>query len=160
MSQYWLCFACSEVAKFDEESDFIAHLELEHHKDISADQIPYLLSACLCTTPLTLSSCPLCPITTSDGTDPEAVLSHVAEHIHSFALYSLPWQIPGEREKEYLGRESREIDEQDYFAVSSGAATQDHSGSVSSDGRRRAFKDEGLPDLDFQDDGPQGLFDD
>ena len=155
-SQYWLCFACSEPTKFEEEAHFIAHLQIQHGDAISGDQIPFFVDDCVCTVPLSLSSCPLCPPDAWEDGDPEALLTHVAEHVHSFSLNSLPWQIPGAKEFEYLGIESTVNEESEYFAVSSGPGSQERTGSSTSDERRRE-DEEDLPELTFQDENPEGM---
>lgn len=128
-SQYWICFACAEPAKFSDEEGFSTHLQLEHDDTISADQIPFFVSDCMCTTPISLSSCPLCMQVTGDEVEPDALLRHVAEHVHSFALTSLPWPVPGKLESEFLGIETSKIQNITYFALSSGPASLTHTRS-------------------------------
>lgn len=89
--EQWVCHVCSQkniYATFRESSDFTAHIEQDHSKGIKPQQIPMLLSAWRCKIPLEISTCPLCRF---EGDNQNAVLDHIAEHIHSFSLRSLPW---------------------------------------------------------------------
>ena len=155
-AQYWLCFACSEPTKFDEEAHFMLHLQNQHGDAISTDQIPIFVEDCVCTVPLALYSCPLCLPEAWADCDPEALMDHVAEHVHSFSLNSLPWQTPGSKEAEYLGVENIVHDDTEYFAVSSGPSARERSQSSTSYGRRRDIEVEDMPELSFQDENPEG----
>ncbi|PYH38816.1 uncharacterized protein BO87DRAFT_298929, partial [Aspergillus neoniger CBS 115656] len=64
---------------------------------IKPHQIQMLVSAWRRKTPVTVGSCPLCGLTDLDA---EAVVNHVAEHLHSFSLKSLPW-APGDSESNW-----------------------------------------------------------
>ncbi|KAI7978202.1 hypothetical protein EIK77_009742 [Talaromyces pinophilus] len=89
--EQWICHVCSQkniYATFRESSEFTAHVEQDHSKGIKPQQIPMLLSAWRCKIPLEISTCPLCRF---ESDDQNAVLDHIAEHIHSFSLRSLPW---------------------------------------------------------------------
>ncbi|KAI3048308.1 hypothetical protein CBS147352_6322 [Aspergillus niger] len=91
---HWVCLACngsSERRVFFEESALTEHLEQKHSRGIKPQQIPMLASAWRRKQPPAIRSCPLCGFTDPDS---DAVLSHVAEHLHSFSLRSLPW-APG-----------------------------------------------------------------
>ncbi|GLB04923.1 hypothetical protein AtubIFM57258_010949 [Aspergillus tubingensis] len=65
-----------------------------HSAGIKPQHIQMLVSAWRRKTPITIGSCPLCGPTDLDA---DAVLNHVAEHLHSFSLRSLPW-APGDSE--------------------------------------------------------------
>ncbi|PWY64409.1 hypothetical protein BO83DRAFT_455369 [Aspergillus eucalypticola CBS 122712] len=95
---HWVCLACndsSERPTFYEESAFTEHLEQMHSTGIKPHQVQMLVSAWRRKTPVTVGSCPLCELTDLDSD----VLNHVAEHLHSFSLKSLPW-APGDSESE------------------------------------------------------------
>ncbi|RAK89626.1 hypothetical protein BO79DRAFT_227827 [Aspergillus costaricaensis CBS 115574] len=94
---HWVCLACndsSERPTFHEESAFTEHLDQTHSAGIKPQHIQMLVSAWRRKTPITIGSCPLCVPTDLDA---DAVLNHVAEHLHSFSLRSLPW-APGDSE--------------------------------------------------------------
>ncbi|GAT22687.1 hypothetical protein RIB2604_01601020 [Aspergillus luchuensis] len=97
---HWVCLACNESSErptFYEESAFTKHLDETHSTGIKPHQIQMLVSAWRRKTPVTVGSCPLCGLT---DLDVEAVLNHVAEHLHSFSLKSLPW-APGDSESNW-----------------------------------------------------------
>lgn len=88
---HWVCFACvssKHHPSFDNEDVFITHLNGQHSGGIKQEQIPILVSAWRRTAPVSFHSCPLCSFFHEDA---EAILSHTAEHIHSFSLLALPW---------------------------------------------------------------------
>ncbi|GLA99423.1 hypothetical protein AtubIFM57143_008112 [Aspergillus tubingensis] len=84
----------NERPTFHEESAFTEHLDQTHSAGIKPQHIQMLVSAWRRKTPFTIGSCPLCGPTDLDA---DAVLNHVAEHLHSFSLRSLPW-APGDSE--------------------------------------------------------------
>lgn len=89
-AEQWVCVACSQKGlnvTFRESVDFTTHLEQEHN-GIKPQQIPMLRSAWRRKIPFKVSNCPLCYF---EDHDQNAMLHHVAEHIHSFSLRSLPW---------------------------------------------------------------------
>jgi len=98
-TESWVCFACIDAVQFDQEDAFIAHTLQVHHNTIPRDQIPALKSICRRSTTAEISSCPLCTWpTVGDGeVDREALVNHIAEHVHAFSLRSLPW-APGDDE--------------------------------------------------------------
>ncbi|KAL3447097.1 hypothetical protein BJX65DRAFT_104514 [Aspergillus insuetus] len=90
-TEQWVCQACSQKnisASFKEPVGFTAHLQQEHSRGIKPHQIPMLLSAWQRKVPVKISACPLCSF---DSEDQNILLDHIAEHIHSFSLRSLPW---------------------------------------------------------------------
>lgn len=104
--EQWVCHVCSQkniYTTFRESSDFSAHVKQDHSKGIKPQQIPMLLSAWRCKIALEISTCPLCRF---EGDNQNAVLDHIAEHVHSFSLRSLPW-APREGSEE-------ENDEEEY----------------------------------------------
>ncbi|KAM3425902.1 hypothetical protein NHJ13734_009824 [Beauveria thailandica] len=154
-SQYWLCFACPEPMKFCEKGGFTRHLQTEHDDTISVDQIPIFVNACMCNAPMTLSSCPLCAQSASDDEDPEVLLAHVAQHIHSFALESLPWPVPGEVEAEFLGADVAGFQKVSSFALSSYSGDSSHTQYSLSTDREKDFTGDYFSNLEFQDERPE-----
>ena len=161
VSKYWLCSACLEPTRFDLESHFDAHLRTRHGDVVHEDQIPTFVSMSTYTSPPSFLSCPLCPPQLDDEeVDPDALLDHAAEHIHSFSLQSLPWPVPEEGERGYLGLRPDDddfLDDGDFiFDVSSGPDSADHSCPSHSSGSRHADEIGYLSDLVFQDENPDG----
>lgn len=158
-TKYWLCSACLEPTNFDEKDQFIAHLSRQHGDDIAIEQIPAFVSMSTCTGALRLTRCPLCPrnsMTAHQEMDPAQLLSHVAEHVHSFSLNSLPWPFPGEKEREYLGLSEGTGDPTaEYFNVSSGVGSADPVESSESQAGWRDFETD-MPEIEFQDHNPEG----
>lgn len=119
-TQYWICPVCMppagvEPASFDDRSLYVKHLKAEHRDQDDSVQ-PYIDQIVEMSTGFRLcTSCPLCPEpsespagssranTDNTNVDPAAVLSHIAEHLHSFSLYSLPSRVLAAKEREYLG---------------------------------------------------------
>lgn len=87
--KFWTCLICADDAQHEDKLSLSNHIREKHEEHISVDQIPTLLDACLRTFPTTDLSCPLC--SKDEAEDSRASLDHIAEHIHSFALLSLPW---------------------------------------------------------------------
>lgn len=87
---YWECFACDTAERFHTAKTFTAHLK--EHQSISESHLPTLIDVCLRKTPH-ITSCPLCSWAENQvgNVDPKALFDHVAEHVHSFSLLSLPW---------------------------------------------------------------------
>lgn len=150
-SHYWLCFACSEPVKFDEENDFSFHLQSQHSDAVSIDQVPFFISECLCTGPVSLDRCPLCPILNEQEIEPEGLLLHIAEHLHSFSLNALPWQVPGEKEAEYLGQEILEAQASVYFTVESNTIGSSQTRSSLSEAIHQEVLKDKLLSLDIND---------
>lgn len=90
-SSQWVCQLCSQKSIdliFGQPNELAAHLAQTHSKGIKPTQIPTLLSAWKRTIPVQVMSCPLCNFAVDQTA---VVLDHVAEHVHTFALRSLPW---------------------------------------------------------------------
>ncbi|KAK4445205.1 hypothetical protein QBC34DRAFT_166332 [Podospora aff. communis PSN243] len=155
MSKYWLCSACLEPRRFEVESHFTAHLRDGHREVISEEQIPTLISMSTHTAPLSAISCPLCPPPTHEvDIDPNAMLDHAAEHVHSFSLRSLPWPTLEKGEKEYLGFGPDELpDDVTFFDISSKASSANSSTTLSQ-GDRSDDGTESSSELAFQDENP------
>lgn len=91
--QYWECVACDEMEKFADVESVMVHFKEQHKDTISDDQIPTLIAAGSQTAPPAIKSCPLCTWAEDQESSPEShlLLDHIAEHVHSFSLRSLPW---------------------------------------------------------------------
>lgn len=79
-------------------------------------------------------------------------MSHIATHIHEFALSSLPWLVPGIQEQQFLGVSDAEK-KFEYFAVSAGTNHSDDSESApsaASESWPGDFDLEGLPEPVFE----------
>ena len=87
--RFWSCLVCADGVKHEIRSSLSAHIQEKHEQFVSPDQIPTLLDACLQTPSNADFSCPLCPCDRTEDT--RFSLEHIAEHLHSFALLSLPW---------------------------------------------------------------------
>jgi hypothetical protein len=85
----WICLICADDVKYEDKSSLSNHIREKHEEHISVEQIPTLVDACLHTFSTTNLSCPLC--SKDEAEDSRSSLDHIAEHIHSFALLSLPW---------------------------------------------------------------------
>lgn len=109
----WMCFACLERTEFENEGDFVAHTLQEHHDTISKDQVHALTSACKRPNTATITSCPLCnwPSAEDGEISREALLDHIAEHVHAFSLRALPWAPNIEHETEtQVQRATRKVE--------------------------------------------------
>lgn len=120
VSRYWLCFACPNPTKFTSDKLFVDHLLVQHGDDIPESQISIFVQECAYNAPLAVSSCPLCP---QDRVDPDTesgtLLDHIAEHIHSFSLNSLPWPVHGAAEQEYVSSHHGSSRPSCYFKLAS-----------------------------------------
>ncbi|UKZ60437.1 uncharacterized protein TrAtP1_001718 [Trichoderma atroviride] len=94
--QNWECLACVGTGipnKFSSAEEFVNHNRTKHIDAISEDQIAVLQDTCCKIVPPNISQCPLCPWSQDEEAIPDAVanLEHVANCIHEFSLYALPW---------------------------------------------------------------------
>jgi hypothetical protein len=103
-AQYWVCFACGEAEQFLDEDAFVFHTRKNHHETVSQDQIQILTTVCRRSIPLEINSCPLCNFAAAQNgvVCRDAVIDHIAEHVHSFSLRALPWAPDDEDENEQL----------------------------------------------------------
>ncbi|KAK4159908.1 hypothetical protein QBC43DRAFT_121465 [Cladorrhinum sp. PSN259] len=158
VTKYWLCSACLDPTRFDVESHFRTHLQTQHEDVVLEDQIPTFVSMSTYMSPPSFTCCPLCP-PQQDGeeVDTDALLNHTAEHVHSFSLQSLPWPIPEEGEREYLGLGPENLlDHFDFFDVASGPDSADGSPSSNSQDSHRTDETSNSLDLAFRDENPDG----
>lgn len=91
--QCWQCLPCTVPGEpplvFPTPDALLQHTRLNHADDISQDIYPTLITESTRSIPSGISQCPLCD--SSGPPDSPLLLDHIAEHIHSFALRSLPW---------------------------------------------------------------------
>ena len=93
VSTSWQCEICGGAETFPCEADLVAHLTELHLDAIPAKEVSLFVDGGFRRTVEELSSCPLCSWAQDTGgaVSNDQLLEHVAEHIHSFALRSLPW---------------------------------------------------------------------
>ncbi|EHK47195.1 hypothetical protein TRIATDRAFT_90783 [Trichoderma atroviride IMI 206040] len=108
----WQCLPCTTVGKaplvFPSVEAFMEHLGVAHSDTINEEQYSTLIPESAIPVPAGISCCPLC---NSNGpADSPALLNHIAEHLHSFALRSLPW--PG-RESLHTNLDEQDDDDDD-----------------------------------------------
>ncbi|KIY03000.1 uncharacterized protein Z520_01466 [Fonsecaea multimorphosa CBS 102226] len=89
----WRCLICTDGVRYGDSSHLSEHIQQSHSDSIAINQIPMVLEASTQILPATAPlSCPLCrPIHGAGTKTPRSNLKHIAEHIHDFALLSLPW---------------------------------------------------------------------
>jgi hypothetical protein len=80
---------CADGVRHKDKSCLSDHVQEKHAEHVSVDQIPTLLDASLQTVSTVDLCCPLCPRV--EAAETRFSLDHIAEHIHSFSLLSLPW---------------------------------------------------------------------
>lgn len=150
--KYWRCpdTSCEGKGEFEHEEDFVSHLQTIHHESVPPDDISFLTSACVRSSPAKIRSCPLCPReTNSTDMDTESLLSHIACHVHSFSLRSLPW-VQDNKDvtwvKQLVRTDSNYFAKNPYFDIggNNGSSAQDQ--DALSD---RSW--EGLEPLEFED---------
>ncbi|KAF2873108.1 hypothetical protein BDV95DRAFT_372161 [Massariosphaeria phaeospora] len=92
---YWECFACTNAGSavvFFASADFMSHLRDLHKDAVSEDDASRLLTICVRSDPISFKTCPLCVLEPQpEDLEPEALLEHIADHVHDFSLHSLPW---------------------------------------------------------------------
>lgn len=89
--QYWKCIVCDEEEPFLTVQTFSAHLST--HPNISKGTFSTLVEASSQEKPPDISDCPLCTWASEqvDAVERDGLLDHIAEHVYSFSLLSLPW---------------------------------------------------------------------
>ncbi|KAH0563114.1 hypothetical protein GP486_002320 [Trichoglossum hirsutum] len=98
-SDYWECFACTDADNaivFSTPDEFLAHIK--QHKDVVSDvDTSRLLDICVRSDPISVKMCPLCvSVPQRKDMDPDTLLDHIGDHMHDFALQSLPWMDTSE----------------------------------------------------------------
>lgn len=88
----WLDSECPEEFEFDTEEEWHNHTLTEHEDEVEEDDLRDLaeLSQRTGVPPI---ACPLC-YEDASLRNPETD-KHLAEHLHSFALQALPWEVTG-----------------------------------------------------------------
>ncbi|KAL7918134.1 nucleoside phosphorylase domain-containing protein [Trichoderma austrokoningii] len=113
-SRCWECLPCRKHGQpplvFTSVEDFIKHTNTHHGDSITEDQHPTLISAVGRPAPFGITQCPLCDQT--GPADSDELLDHIAEHVHSFSLRSLPWPRD---ELDTRRDEPSFFDDHDYF---------------------------------------------
>jgi hypothetical protein len=87
-NKFWVCSACYTNTRFEKEIDFSRHIEAQHMTGVSEDDMSAIVFACARQAPTDFWTCPLCPEKTTGNT--AFLLDHVADHLKSFSLQSLP----------------------------------------------------------------------
>lgn len=91
-SKGWFCLICDESPEYRTESDLSAHYLQDHAEFVTVDQMQTLLDSSLLSLSSPPTCCPLCGPSKdhpSEARPPD--WDHIAEHVHTFALLSLPW---------------------------------------------------------------------
>ena len=93
-TQQWVCSICDPVEIFHLAEDFENHMYStdDHKETFTESQLPMLTKLSLLNMPLKFTSCPLCRSSERQDSAYKPLQDHIAEHIHSFALISLPWR--------------------------------------------------------------------
>ncbi|KAK2022716.1 hypothetical protein LX32DRAFT_602292, partial [Colletotrichum zoysiae] len=90
--QCWKCPACSVPGKrsviFPSVDMFLHHLREVHSESINEEQYSTIVTLAVRPVPTGICGCPLCE--SSGPADSPELLDHIAEHLHDFALRSLP----------------------------------------------------------------------
>ncbi|KAK1255027.1 hypothetical protein MKX08_009022 [Trichoderma sp. CBMAI-0020] len=120
---------------FTSIEEFIEHTKLHHGDSITEDQHATLISAAARPVPLDITRCPLCDQT--GPVDSDELLDHIAEHVHTFSLRSLPWPD----ESGTHGHKANFFNDHDYFEDGSDG----HSHNVSNSSTRDAKDPGSLP---------------
>ncbi|KAK5200380.1 hypothetical protein LTR92_000923 [Exophiala xenobiotica] len=123
VSEGWFCLICEASTEYRTESDLSTHYMKDHAELITANQMQTLLDSSLLTFSTTPICCPLCDPGEEDPLERRPPdWDHIAEHVHEFALLSLPWgaadpvvqpQTPHkacERVSSWLGSNARPTD--------------------------------------------------
>lgn len=153
--KYWRCpdTSCQGKGEFELEQDFVSHLQKIHHESVPPDDISFLISACFRSSPARIRSCPLCPReTVTADVDTESLLSHIACHVHSFSLRSLPW-VQDDKNVTWVKRLTRA--DNGYFVKNSYFDIGGKDGSSAQDQDTLSDRSwEGLEPLEFDDEQP------
>ena len=92
----WECNLCELPEHFYDAENFRSHLSDRHPGAVR--DVESFAEACMNPTPPWIVSCPLCSWAEDQRETFERadLIDHVAEHIHSFSLISLPWGLTEE----------------------------------------------------------------
>ncbi|QYS99348.1 Peptidase_S8 domain-containing protein [Trichoderma simmonsii] len=89
----WECLLCRNAVErlplFTSLDEFLKHTKQDHGDRISEDMYSTLVDASTRPASSEMTQCPLCD---QEGqVDSKELIDHIAEHVHSFSLRSLPW---------------------------------------------------------------------
>lgn len=87
-TNHWMCPICPVPRTFEIEAEFESHLQEIHQDAVPTDAFPALALAGARSILSRAQRCPLCPFDVHD-----VMLDHIAKHVHSFSLRSLPWDL-------------------------------------------------------------------
>src|SRR3712207_904724 len=93
---YWECSLCDDFVYFPSAQAFSSHLA-DNHAQAVTDSSSFIE---ICSRPKLMGGlrCPLCSISDNEeDVSGQQLLSHVAEHVNSFSLSSLPLLIRDEK---------------------------------------------------------------
>ncbi len=124
---------------------FFGHIRSHHSDTISEDQFFTLLADAARPVPSGINRCPLCDSTAP--ADSDLLFDHIAEHLHSFALRSLPWPRDDFQDRDDRGHDY--FDHNDYF--DHGSEDQSHQYNISNESARDS---DDLPSLPSSMDQP------
>ncbi|GFF71184.1 hypothetical protein IFM62136_08022 [Aspergillus lentulus] len=96
----WTCMdeSHNETLFFNSDSAFKEHMVSCHEDAFSEDELDGIADASYLRVPVdsVINVCPFCPIDTQVNVPTEKIITHVAEHLLSFAQISLSWLMEGE----------------------------------------------------------------
>jgi len=90
----WICPICDPEESFEDITEFYLHMRLVkgHADEFPEHQLLTLGELSWNQAPLGFKGCPLCRYSEYQDSADENLRIHIAEHIHAFALISLPWK--------------------------------------------------------------------
>lgn len=105
------CSRCRAYRIFSSETELIEHANSLHEGITDEERLPEFVVMCGARYPQFDECCVICSLAIAQMPPPshQFILDHIAEHIHSFALYSLPWTEKLDEE------DSNSLVETDYF---------------------------------------------
>jgi hypothetical protein len=132
----WGCEICGDEETFSREADLVEHLADIHLDSIPRDELDLFVDMGAKQSVEGLSSCPVCSWTPGvEGVvSNDQLIDHVAEHIHSFALRSLPWAPDKIDYSQGTFKSSIEKVETWFSACNPGAETFEHTPTLQTQG--------------------------
>ncbi|KAL6822098.1 hypothetical protein J3E69DRAFT_368252 [Trichoderma sp. SZMC 28015] len=157
----WECLPCRNVKEmpllFASVDEFLKHTKQDHGDSISEDLYSTLVDASTRPAPFEMTQCPLCD---QEGQmDSKELIDHIAEHVHSFSLRSLPWprndsdKLNFDRYGYFDDRSDGQSDRNSSFSNSK--RTSDDLGSLSSNMSIKQGEIDGLDFTSLNDLDPQ-----
>ena len=96
---YWECSLCEDYLQFKARGAFEEHVSSVHGQAIT--DLTTFVKMSSCRSLMGDNGCPLCSFPEHEsGVSEEQLLTHVAEHVHSFSLNALPLRYDSHGEKE------------------------------------------------------------